>query len=159
MSWCDETDVQNRLKAWAGKGIPDDAIQERIDEAERFIKTKLLSAYSTATVTGWDDDTPPILKDACAVIAAVYLKDHFIDDYKPSQSEKDVYKLLDDIANGKIEILDSSEDEVGHTTKRTKFNNAGRTRTFSTGNVGDDTVGDGTLDDFGPNQSHIEGEY
>jgi hypothetical protein len=159
MSWCEETDVQNRLKAWEDKGIPDDAIQDRIDQAERFLKTKFLGAYATSTVTGWDDDTPPMLKDLCAIVAAVYLKDHFIDDYKMSSVEKEAFKLIDQIAKGQAEIIDSGEDEVGRGTDRTKFNNTGRSRTFSTGNVGDDTFGEGTLDDFGPNQEHIEGEY
>lgn len=158
MPWCAETDVDNRVESIVGKGWDTPDIADRITRAQNELKSKLSAAYGVSVVYGWDTSCPTVVKDMCADLAAILLKVDYIDDYKLSDREKTFFEWIKDIVQGKAELVDDSGNIIARPTHRTKFNRGTKTPIFSMGNTGDDTIGEGTLDGFGPNQNHHEGD-
>lgn len=159
MPWCDASDVEKRLESLIGKGYDDTDVATRVARAENELKSKLMGAYVAATVSGWDDSTPAVIKNMCADVAALKIKTDFIDDYKLNDTEKNLLKWINDIIKGNAELMADDGSMIARSTHRTKFSR-GTTKTpvFSIGNAGDDSWGEGTLDKFGPDQEDHEGD-
>ena len=159
MAWIDAEDVNQRLASIKGKGWADEDLEVRISRAERFIKGKLLAAYGSSTVSDWDTTCPQSVKDICADLAALLLRSDFINDYTASKGEKDrTYALLNDLVKGKAELFDDSGNIIARGTKRVRTNAGTKTNVFQSGSTGDDTYGDKSLDNFGPDQESIEAD-
>ena len=159
MPWCAAEDVEKRLESLIGKGYDDTDVATRVARAENELKSKLMGAYTAATVSGWDTSTPEVIKNMCADVAALKIKTDFIDDYKLNDTEKNLLKWINDIIKGNAELMADDGTIIARSTHRTKFSR-GTTKTpvFSIGNVGDDSWGEGTLDKFGPSQEDHEGD-
>lgn len=156
MAWIKEEQVNDRLESLAGKGFSEENITPRIERAETYLKNELNIVFSVDIVKGWDTLCPKSIQDICSLLAAIFLKEDYFENYEYSEIEKRLFKQLDEIKKGKMDLLDDDGERISRESNKTQFSTTNLNPVFSMGNTGDDTYGDGSLDDYGINISGLE---
>jgi phage gp36-like protein len=146
----DTAAVENKLKGLSGWSSPE--LVARLDQAQRGIMARIVNQFGATTVYAWTPLTvPPRLKDLCASVAAMNLKQDYLQDYKPSTIERDILDEIKGIADGSVGLFDSSGNLVASAggADQVMVNTENKTKTFSSTNPTDTDAGKGTLDAFG----------
>lgn len=151
MAFCVKADVAKLLENIKLKGWIDGDIDSRIIRADEYLKSILISMYGASTVTGWTNKTvPKTIGDVSEMLTAYYIKLDFINDYKMSESEKKfIFEYLEDLKNGKVELLDRSNNRLSRSHSKVRISTYGKTPVFTSHHPDEDDYGDGSLDDFG----------
>jgi len=138
-----------------GRNFVDADLVVRMARAEQTLWGYLATQFSNEVIAAWDAAAPGEVQELTADLAAAYVLADFYSDQKLGDEDTDaggLYKkvmgICKQMVKGEYEIVDSSGAEVPPEEPRVQTTIGSKTQIYTVGNEGDDTLGDGTLDQW-----------
>ena len=137
-----------------GRNFDDTDIDERLERAESVLWGYLATQFANDTIAGWDASPPAEVRELTSDLAAAFVLADFYSDQKLKDEDTDagglyagVMGICRQMVKGDYEIVLAGE-EVPLEEPRVETTIGSRTQKYKMGNVGDDTLGDETLDQW-----------